>query len=143
MQYLSMIASPHTLRIDLYPGLKRPLHLSGLGQMLLTLKTDAEIGRVVRRYNAEHSGEAAVRLSEREVLQMAETARAQGLCQAGNLITESAGTIATLLPLPLGQRPLAVGIDAPVARLQARNDLLRSALMEAVQEFAAATLNGR
>jgi len=56
MQYLSMIASPHTLRIDLYPGLKQPLHLSGLGQMLLMLKTNAEIGRVVRRYNAEHSG---------------------------------------------------------------------------------------
>lgn len=77
-----------------------------------------------------------MRLSEREVLQMVETARAQGLCQAGNLITEGAGTIATLLSL-------AVGIGAPVARLQARNELLCSALMEAVQEFAATTLNGR
>lgn len=143
MQYLSVTVSPHMLRIDLYPGLKRPLHLSGLGLMLLTMKADAEIGRIVRRYNAEHAGEAAVRLSEREVLRMVEKARAQGWCQTGNLITEGAGSIATLLPLPLGHRPLAVGIGASVGRLEARHDLLRTTLMEAVAEFSAATLNGR
>jgi DNA-binding IclR family transcriptional regulator len=143
MQYLSVTVSPHLLRVDLYPGLKRPLHLSGLGLMLLTMKTDSEIGRVVRRYNAEHAGEAAVRLSEREVLRMVERARAQGWCQTGNLITEGAGSIATLLPLPLGHRPLAVGIGASVSRLEARHDLLRTTLMEAVAEFSAVTLNGR
>jgi DNA-binding IclR family transcriptional regulator len=142
MQYLSVIVSPHTLRIQLFPGLKRPLHLSGLGLMLLSLKTDPEIGRVVRRYNAEHAGETVVRRSEREVLRMVETARRQGWYETANLITEGAGSIATLLPLPRGQRPLAVGIGAPVSRLQSRHDQLQGALMEAVAEFSAA-LNGR
>ena len=139
MQYLSVVVSPHTLRIALHPGLRRPLHLSGLGLMLLSLKTDPEIGRIVRRYNAEHGETTPRRLTERQVLKMAETARRQSWFETANLITEGAGSIATLLPLPRGQRPLAVGIGAPVSRLQARHDELQKALMEAVAEFSAAT----
>jgi DNA-binding IclR family transcriptional regulator len=141
MQYLSVIVSPHTVRIALHPGLKRPLHRSGLGLMLLSLKTDAEIGRVVRRYNAEFSTADGVRFSERQTLEMVDKARRQGWCETANLIVEGAGSLATLLPLPRGQRPLAIGIGAPVARLQARHDILQPALMEAVREFEAAVLN--
>ena len=139
MQYLSVIASPHLVRIDLHPGVRRPLHMSGLGLMLLTLKTDPEIGRIVRRYNAENPDEGARRLSEREVLGMVETARRQGWCQTANLITEGHGSIATLLPLPRGARPLAVGIGSSFGRLQSRHDELREALMAGVAEFSAAT----
>lgn len=140
MQYLSVIVSPHTLRIALHPGLKRPLHRSGLGLMLLSLKSDAEIGRLVRRYNAEYGAEDDRRLTERQVLEMVEKARHQGWCETANLIVEGAGTIATLLPLPQGQRPLAIGIGAPVARLQARHDVLQPALMEVVEGFSAAVM---
>lgn len=139
MQYLSIITSPHLVRIDLHPGVRRPLHLSGLGLMLLTLKTDPEIGRIVRRYNAEHDGEAGPRLAEREVLAMVEAARRQGWCQTANLITEGAGSIATLLPLPRGERSLAVGIGSSFSRLQSRHEELRTALIEGVREFSAAT----
>jgi DNA-binding IclR family transcriptional regulator len=139
MQYLSVVVSPHTLSIALHPGVRRPLHLSGLGLMLLSLKTNPEIGRVVRRYNAENSDPGVPRLSEREVLGMVETARRQGWCETANLITEGAGSIATLLPLPRGERALAVGIGGPVSRLQARHDILQKALSEAVAEFSAAT----
>ncbi|MEM9140960.1 MAG: helix-turn-helix domain-containing protein, partial [Pseudomonadota bacterium] len=52
VQYLSLVVSPHTLRFSLHPGLKRPIHRSGLGIMLLSLKQEAEIGRLVRRYNS-------------------------------------------------------------------------------------------
>lgn len=142
MQYLSVIVSPHTLRFALHPGLKRPLHLSGLGLMLLSLKSDAEIGRIVRRFNAEESGCALPLLSERQVLAMVERARAQGWCETANLSTAGAGSIAMLLPLPGGQRPLAIGIGGPVERLQARHDALQRALAEAVGEFTAVTLGG-
>jgi len=142
MQYLSVIVSPHTLRIALHPGLMRPLHLSGLGLMLLSLKTDPEIGRVVRRFNAENQDRKLLRLSEREVLRMVEQARRQGWYETANLITEGAGSMATLLPLPRGQRPLAVGIGAPVERLQRRHDELQAALNGAVAEFRAATEAG-
>ncbi len=142
LQYLSVIVSPHTVRIALHPGLKRPLHLSGLGVMLLSLKTDAEIGRIVRRFNAEESNGDLPRLTGREVLGMVERARAQGWCETANLSTAGAGSIATLLPLPGGQRPLAIGIGATVERLRARHDVLQRALAEAVGEFTAVTIGG-
>lgn len=142
MQYLSVIVSPHTVRIALHPGLKRPLHLSGLGLMLLSLKTDAEIGRIVRRFNAEEGGSSPPRLAEREVLGMVERARAQGWCETANLSTAGAGSIATLLPLPGGERPLAIGIGAPIERLRTRHEALQRALAEAVGEFTALTLGG-
>ena len=107
--------------------------------MLLSLKSDPEIGRVVRRYNAEHGDAGGPRLSEREALGMVETARRQGWCETANLITEGAGSIATLLPLPHGERALAIGIGGPVSRLQARHDILQKALTEAVAEFSSAT----
>lgn len=142
MQYLSVIVSPHMLRIALHPGVKRPLHLSGLGLMLLSTKSDPEIGRLVRRYNAESTDPATPRRSEREVLAMVETARRQGWYQTASLITEGAGSLATLLPLPRGERPLAVGIGATVDRLRERHDILRQALTNAVAEFSAATVEG-
>jgi DNA-binding IclR family transcriptional regulator len=108
--------------------------------MLLSLKTDAEIGRLVRRYNAEIRDADGIRFTERQTLEMVDKARRQGWCETANLIVEGAGSIATLLPLPRGQRPLAVGIGAPVARLQARHDVLQPALMAAVKEFEAAIL---
>ena len=110
--------------------------------MLLSLKTDAEIGRIVRRYNAEEGNGALPRLTERQVLAMVEQARSQGWCETANLSTVGAGSIATLLPLPGGQRPLAIGIGAPVERLQARHDILQQALAEAVGEFTAVTIGG-
>ncbi|HSF95660.1 MAG TPA: helix-turn-helix domain-containing protein [Thermohalobaculum sp.] len=139
MQYLSVIVSPHTVRIALHPGLKRPLHRSGLGLMLLSLKTDAEIGRLVRRYNAELAEADGSRYTERQTLEMVEKARRQGWYETASIIVEGAGSIATLLPLPRGQRPLAIGIGAPVDRLQSRHDVLHAALTEAVAEFKAAT----
>lgn len=142
MQYLSVIVSPHTLRIALHPGVRRPLHLSGLGLMLISLKTDPEIGRLVRRYNSEVNDPGAPRRSEREVLRMVETARRQGWYETASLITEGAGSIATLLPLPRGERALAVGIGAPVDRLRDRHDILQQALTDAVAEFVAATVGG-
>ncbi len=142
MQYLSVIVSPHTVSIALYPGVKRPLHLSGLGLMLLSQKTDPEIGRIVRRYNAERNDPGAPHLPEREVLALVETARHQGWYESANLITEGAGSIATLLPLPRGERALAVGIGATVDRLQERHGILQQALTEAVAEFSAATVGG-
>jgi DNA-binding IclR family transcriptional regulator len=141
MQYLSVVISPHTLSLALHPGVKRPLHRSGLGLMLLSLKTDPEIDRIVRRYNSEHGDTSTQRLTEREVLAMVEIARQQGWYETANLITEGAGTMATLLPLPRGERALAVGIAAPLDRLQGRHDLLQGALTEVVAEFSAATFN--
>ena len=135
LQYLSVIVSPHFLRFALHPGLMRPLHRAGLGVMLLSEKSDAEIGRMIRRYNAEITDPREERMSNAQVFDMVGLARAQGWFESASLATEGAGSLATLLPLPRGQGTLAIGIGAPLSRLQARSEELRGILLASVAAF--------
>ena len=53
MQYVSMIESGHAARMSVSPGIIRPMHRSAIGIMLLSKMDDEDIGRLLRRYNAE------------------------------------------------------------------------------------------
>lgn len=134
-QYLSLVNSPSTLRFHLHPGMKRPLHRSGLGLMLLTLKHDTEIGRLVRRYNAELSDETEQRLNPSEVVKNVEQARAQGWYLSTNLVVRGGGSLATLLRLPRAHTTLAIGFGGMSNNLNERADELRQILLRNVAEF--------
>ncbi|MGI9424658.1 MAG: IclR family transcriptional regulator, partial [Hyphomicrobiaceae bacterium] len=138
VQYLSVIVSEHQVRFALRPGLMRPLHLAGLGIMLLGQKTDDEVGRIVRRFNAEADAEQTL-ANESEVLDAVRKARAQGYCYTANLASPGAGVIATLLPLAVEGRFLAIGLGAPIDRLEARRELLRDILLSEVNKFSGST----
>lgn len=135
VQYLSVIVSEHTVRFALRPGLMRPLHLAGLGLMLLSQKSDDEVGRIIRRFNAEADSEQTL-ANESEVLDAVRRARAQGYCVTANLASPGAGVIATLLPLAVEGRFLAIGLGAPLDRLDARRELLRDILLSEVDQFS-------
>ena len=137
MQYLSVIDSPQALRFSLRPGLLRPIHKTGLGIMLMTVKSDAEIGRLLRRYNLEHGGDGNNAV-EAEVKAMVGQARKQGFFRTESLMTPGAGVIATLLPLPVRGRYLGLGIGGPNARLTERFEELRAALLSAASGFSRA-----
>jgi len=141
LQYLSLVLSSHTLRLALHPGLKRPIHRSGLGIMLLTLKNDAEIGRLVRRYNSELTDETEPRASPSEVLVMVADARAGGWYLSSNLMNFGSSSLATLLPLPRAQSMLAIGFAGPMSLLSERREELREILMRNVGEFARETVS--
>ncbi|MGI9524239.1 MAG: IclR family transcriptional regulator [Hyphomicrobiaceae bacterium] len=135
VQYLSVIVSEHQVRFALRPGMMRPLHLAGLGHMLLSQKSDDEVGRIVRRFNAEADADQAL-ASESEVLSAVRSARALGYCETANLASQGAGVIATLLPLPIEGRYLAIGLGAPLDRLESRRELLSHCLLREVDRFA-------
>ena len=138
VQYLSIIESAQTVRVALRPGMRRPLHRAGLGIMLLTKKDDAEVGRMIRRYNAE-ADEDAVIVPVGEVLEAVRKARSLGYCETANLAMAGGGVIATLLPLPVEGRYLAVGLGAPVERLRSRREVLSAVLREEVAAFGRAS----
>lgn len=135
VQYLSVIVSEHLVRFALRPGLMRPLHLAGLGHMLLSQKPDDEVGRIIRRYNAEADPDQP-HANESDVLAAVREARALGYCETANLASPGAGVIATLLPLAVEGRYLAIGIGAPLDRLHSRRDFLRDTLLSEVDKFA-------
>ena len=141
LQYLSLVVSPHTLRFHLHPGLKRPIHRSGLGIMLLSLKQDGEIGRLVRRYNSELMDETEARSTPSEVQTMVSQARQQGWFFSSNLIMQGGGSIATLLPLPNVNSMLAIGFGGQSQQMSEKVDDLREVLLRNVSAFEKALVN--
>ncbi len=116
VQYVSMIESRHEARLNAPPGTQRPMHRSAMGIMLLGTLDDDHIGRLLRRYNAEHSsthGLARIATTLRAV----ELARAQGYYESDGIATPGAGVVATLLATKIRGNHLAVGVGGPVARL--------------------------
>lgn len=137
MQYLSLVLSQHTMRLSLHPGLKRPIHRSGLGIMLLTQKHENEIGRIVRRYNAELSDPTEALAMPKDVLVHVDEARKQGWFFSHNNVIHGYASIATLLPLPQEQGMLAIGFGGPTSHLSEKCELLKHVLMRNVMQFGA------
>lgn len=141
LQYMSVVVSPSTLRFALHPGLRRPLHRSGLGIMLLTRKQDADIGRLVRRYNAERLEPGEDRITEAEVLRRVGHARAQGWFSSHSLFVKGGGSVAALLPLPRERTTLAIGFAVSLPALNDKAERLRETLLGHVKAFAERQLN--
>lgn len=136
MQYLSLVIQPNTLRVALHPGMRRPIHRSGLGTMLLSHKSDGDIGRIVRRYNSESSDTDEVRLSETDVLGRVAEARRQGWFFSENLVVKGGASLATLLPLPRENTTLAIGFGGNTPGMADKVEGLKDILLSRVRTFA-------
>ncbi len=133
LQYVSIIESPRALRFSPSPGTLRPLHRTAIGIMLLSRQDDERIGLLLRRYNAEKLGPTA-RIAE--TFRAIAFAREHGWYEPASLATPGAGVIATLLPTPIRQQRLAIGVGAPVDRLHKRRRVLLDAVLAAAQATA-------
>lgn len=132
MQYLSVIESQYALRLTLAPGTLRPMHRSAIGIMLLSRLDDDQVGRLLRRYNAEF-GDAGVPAKIAQTMRAVDTARRQGYYESESLSTPGSGVIAALLATPLRGQTLGVGVGGPIARLHERRAQLRAAVLEAAK----------
>lgn len=130
MQYASMIESQQALRLILPPGTIRPLHRSAIGIMLLSRLEDDQIGRLLRRYNAEF-GEAYGVARIAETMRAVESAREHGYFESDSLSTPGSGVIATLLTTPVRGHYLGVGVGGPVSRIHQRRPMLVAAVLKA------------
>lgn len=118
-QYVHVIHSAEPLQIRTPPGTLRPLARSGLGLVLLSAKTDAEIERLRRRINA--AGEAGGQSREDLMARVGEV-RAKGYAVSRNAISPGVGIIgAALSKGPFG-RVFAVGVAGTVQQLEVKQD---------------------
>ena len=133
LQYLSVIESSHALRLLVASGIVRPMHRTAIGIMLMSRMDDEQIGRLLRRYNAEaDTGEPPARPAE--ILREVELARRQGYYESASLATPGAGVIATLMATPIRGQWLGIGTGGPVARLHARRKKLLAAVLAVAQD---------
>lgn len=134
VQYVSVVDSRHALRLTLASGTRRPLHHAALGIMLLSEMDDDQIGRLLRRYNAE-TGRAGPIARINETMQAVHQAREQSWYESANLASPGAGVIATLLETPIRGQRLGIGVGAPTHRLQRDRKKILAALRSAAALF--------
>jgi DNA-binding IclR family transcriptional regulator len=114
-QYVHVIHPAEPLQIRTPPGTLRPLARSGLGLVLLSAKSDAEIERLRRRINAAGEGGAQTR---EDLMARVNEVRAHGYAFSKNAISPGVGIIGAALPKGPFGRASAVGVAGRVPRLE-------------------------
>jgi DNA-binding IclR family transcriptional regulator len=139
-------------RTDVNTGALRPLLRSAMGQVILTLKSRAELRALVSRINAEEPAAHQVRLSE--LTAQLDECRKRGYAYSEGVATRGSGIITMLLAAPQHQPPMVLGLGARIEDLRANRERFAEALrgvvnqhrehMEALpQTFAASGAAGR
>lgn len=121
-QYVHVVHSAEPLQFSVPPGARRPLGASGMGWLLLSAKSDAQIERLRRRINAE--SEEALRLDRAALMERIQEVRARGYAFSKHTVSEGAGVIGALLPRGPHGRVHALGVGGPVSRLERKEAMI-------------------
>jgi DNA-binding IclR family transcriptional regulator len=110
------------IRWHLRIGTLRPMTHAALGQVLLSVKPEADSRLIVRRLNAEL--EPRLRVDEAEFMQKLQRIRRQGYAVSDGALSPGAIVLAMMLPPGAGSAPvatpIAIGIGGPAERLKPR-----------------------
>ena len=131
-QYVVILEAERPIRLHMKMGVLRPLTRTAIGRALLVSESDAEIGRIVRRINAETPEH---RVEEQVFLALMAEVRAQGYAETAGDMTPGAGVVAIPLVNAPGGTPMAVGIGGPLERLDASRRAELRAILTRVLEL--------
>lgn len=133
IQYIHVAQATTSLRLHLTPGLLRPLARSVGGQVLLSSLSDAEVEKLVRRINAERSGEEPL-VDIRELLEVLRTIRSNdGVHVSGaSKVTPGSAVVAMLLPPGLATPPLVLGVGGARELMMPQIDTILAYMREIV-----------
>ena len=135
-QYVHVLQARSAMRFHVPPGTRRLVVWSATGTALLADSSDAEIGPLVRRTNAEASPEQAP-IPLPAVLANLARVRQQGYFFSRGLVTPGAGSIAVPLPKRIDKRgrPLAVAISGLLADVEGREREIVAIIQDAIARF--------
>lgn len=123
---------PASLRVN--EGAVFPLTWSPYGCMLLSQETDAQIDRVIRLVNAREPV-AARKVDIQKTTDMLRQVRARGLCYMRNSCIAGAGAVATLLPVKIAGRNVAIGVGGLAERIEESIGPITQMLRETVAAY--------
>ena len=115
------------LRLHVESGLRRPLACCSTGWALLSFDRDEDIGRIIRRTQAEAPIELW-RKTAHKALEHVEEVRARGYAFSDGETSRGEGAIAILLPALPNQPPLAAGVGGPIERIREKQALILETL---------------
>lgn len=133
-QYIHVVPSPLPIQFVLKPGDVRSVAASGLGWLLLSARSDDEIDQLLRRINLAEKNPAR-RISLPDLMEKIRAVRRDGYVVSRHTVVSGGGIIAMLLPARRHGRVLAIGVNGPVERLDARQDFIVGELRKAIDHY--------
>lgn len=136
--YVKIEQATNPIRFHMKQGAYRPLAQTAIGRALLSSKSDKEIGAIVRRANAERAAGDPL-ISPNEVIDAVRHGRKLGYFLTKGTVTPGAAVIAMRLD-GLGDHPaMAIGIGAPIDRIESELpnfvELLRKEVRQAAPQM--------
>ncbi|MCC8402325.1 helix-turn-helix domain-containing protein [Paraburkholderia sp. MMS20-SJTN17] len=141
VRYLHVLQATRIGRFTTSNGALRPLFHSAAGVMLLTTKTDREVGSILRKVNAlERDG--SLRLAIEEARKRIAQARRDGYAFSAGTSMPGAAALAMLLPTRKGDEPMTLSVGGPIGEIRRDKSLLIGTLNELVEPFRQAMMVG-
>lgn len=123
-------------RPRLATGTLRPICRAAAGKALLMHKPDSDIGRLVRRINAEERDEGQ-HINLKELLADLANCRGRGFALSEGAVVPGTSVLAMPLPNLPGQPAMALGVGAPLTWLQENIEMVVATVRDQVAEIAA------
>jgi DNA-binding IclR family transcriptional regulator len=127
LQYLHVVTTTHRIQFTVNIGEVRPISRTGLGQMLLSSKSNSQVRAIVRRNNADGS-DVPAHFRETAIIQEMEAIRQRGYSETRGRTTPGANTIGMLVRSSSKQSLLAIGIGGPIDRMDSKRQEIIDAL---------------
>ena len=127
LQYLHVVQTTYRIQFMVHVGDIRPISRTGLGQILLSRKSNSEIRAIVRRNNAEEAHVPA-HFRETALVQEMEAIRQRGFSETRGRTTSGGNTIGMLVRSSGKQSLLAIGIGGPMDRMDAKRQQVIDAM---------------
>lgn len=123
LQYLHVILpANHRIQFTVHIGEIRPMSRTGLGQMLLSRKTNSQVRAIARRNNADER-HVPSHFRETALIQEMEAIRQRGYSETRGRTTPGANTIGMLVQSS-GKSLLAIGIGGPIDRMDSKRQYI-------------------
>ncbi len=119
-------------RTDVTTGALRPLLRSAMGDVILALKSKAELRTLVSRFNAQETSDKQVRLVD--LIDRLEKVRQRGYAWSEGMATPGSGIISMLLAAPAHQPPMVLGLGGRIGLLRANRAKFLEALRHLVTQ---------
>ena len=131
MQFVHSMRGPQHVTHMVDPGELAPLFQSSVGIAALTVRPDAEIKRLVERYNRTAKGAPDKAGRDRvvlaDLLKTVEGARQRGCFVGYDMYIDGVGAVSWLLPTHEGGRGMVLSISGPSSRIRAHEeDIVRT-----------------
>ena len=133
VQYIKVIQSSHALSFHIEEGSMRVVTRSAAGWMLLSMKSDSEVDRLVRRANIATSS-SDERFNTADFVRMMPRIRRERYAYSENIPLLGAATFCVPLPVKLQGQPVVLGLGGLLARLRPQ----RAKMIGLLQKSAAA-----